>query len=248
MRIRRKDKDIMLPVLTDWNCQLLPDMHGSIARTEQALDVLSFLAQRDGFRRFYAMPTFDATEQSVAHFLLERARAVDALSTCLPRGLHLEAYARVLLSKELYETKSLSKLSLAGTGYLPILLPIGPYEDWMDLELNHLLYKAKMKLLITSFELYPILYPEEVVGRLLRIEGAAYQFNYRVLADKNHCRRIAQLLMHGKTVLLGTGINSHGQASRYETSYYLSAGEKNLTPVLFSRLIQQNTCFPKIIE
>lgn len=237
------------PCLVDWNCQLMPDMHGTIMRPEMSAEVIRFLSERFGIRRYCAMPTFDATQQSVPQHLIERDRSLLRLKDQqLPRGIQIKAFTRVRLTQGISDEPGLSRLRIPGTDYLSLFLPLQPYADWMDLELNRLLYHRGFDLLLTSFELCPILYSKEILHRLLRVERAAFQFSYRSLSEKTICQMIAQLLMQGRIVLLGTGIDCIEKAGRYEWEYYLSCARKNLTSVLFEQLLIQNHAFPKLLK
>lgn len=229
---------------TDWNCQLLPSMGGRTTRPEQALKTMQYLYDRFSLRHYCMMPLFDTQTETVNHFLKRKKLAADSLCAQLPRGLKISSFSRALMVPGLYETPSLHRLQIPKTTYLPIFFPLIPYADWMDEEINHLLYKAKVDLLFTSFELCTVLYPEEIVQRLLRIRYAAYQWNYRALADPKLCAMIAQLLMQGKTVLLGTSLDGIEKAYRYEMDHYLSCAKRNLPSVLYQELIAQNVLFP----
>ena len=174
----------------DWNCQLFPHMCGQISDPSEAAESLCLLSERFGIRRFCMMPDFDSQKETVSMFLLRRFRAARELEGRLPKEIRVRYAGRALINPDLYQTERLKKLCVFGGRFLPVLLPIGEYADWIDLELNHLLYKTQVGLLLTSCELYPIFYPKEALERLFRIENAIYQFNYRALAEPSLCRLI----------------------------------------------------------
>jgi hypothetical protein len=63
-------------------------------------------------------------------------------------------------------------------------MPICDYADWIDFELNRLLYRAHFKrLLFTSFDICINLYPGDVLEKLMRIPHSVFQFHYHALAD-----------------------------------------------------------------
>ena len=151
----------------DWNCGLLPHMHGQISDTDEALEVLSLLSRQFDIHRFCMMPDFDSQKETVSMFLLRRFRAEKQINDRLPKDVGVRYSGRALLNPDLHLTECLKKLCIFGGRFLPLQLPIGEYADWIDLELNRLLYKARVGLLLTSCEWYPIFYPKDVLDRLL---------------------------------------------------------------------------------
>jgi hypothetical protein len=122
-------------------------------------------------------------------------------------------------------------------------MPLTEYDDRIDLELNQLLYKRKITPLFLSFELCAILYPKEIVEKLLRIPYAAYQFNYKALQNPEICRMIFSLLSKS-TVLLGTSLNRPEKIEFYEFSHYIDCGNRLLHKRFFEILPKRNlTCW-----
>lgn len=235
----------MKECLVDACCQLLHSMGGRIANPRMTAETMQLLCDRFSVRRFCMMPLYNAEEETVKHFLSRRRAAIEDLRPQLPKGLHTDILARVLLSPALYQTEDLDRLVVLKSRYLPIFLPLIPYAEWMEEEINHLLYKAGMDLLFTSFELYTVLYPKDFLERMLRVQYAAYQFNYRSLADPAHCAIMSRLLMQGKRVFLGCSLDGPEKAYAYEMDYYLECGKRHLPSVLFRELLQCNASFPR---
>lgn len=225
--------------LTDWNCRLLPPADPLLGDDAEIARALLYSVEQFGIKRFCMMPTYDAGAESVARFLLRRDRLEEHLLRILPAGARLRMGASVLLQPRLHELADLRRLSLRAASHaLPVELPIGAWEDWMDLEINRLLYRAKQKLLFLHAERYPILYPEEVLARLARIPDAVYQFNYRALTDPRCLQIIRSLLARGATVLLGTALEDPQKISYFELPYYLEAGEAALSRAEIASLLQ----------
>lgn len=224
----------------DWNCRLLPHMCGQISNPAETSAYLVLLSECQDIRRFCMMPDFDVQKESVSMFLLRRFRAAKELETRLPKGIGVRYAGRALLTPDLHRTEHLKKLCIFRGRYLPILLPVGEYSDWIDLELNRLLYKTRVKLLLTSCELYPIFYPKEVLERLFRMENAIYQFNYKALAEPSLCRWIDRLLCQNRTVLLGTSIELPDKVSAYNVEEYLKAAEDHMYITHIETLCKSN--------
>ncbi len=204
----------------DWSCGLLPRMRGCIETAEEGAQALSLLHTRLGFNRFLAAPTYDSQREPVSHFLLRRDRAAEDLCALISKPCKLALGASVVLNPSLHEVDGLEKL-LVGGGRLPITLPLTEFDDWIDLELNRLLYRCKYKLLFLSMERSIALYPADCIEKLLRIEDATFQFNFRALTDPACCHIIQALLHRNRTVLLGTGIDSIDACYAYDRACYL---------------------------
>ena len=213
---------------TDWNCRLFPCMRERIIDASASIEGMRVLYDRFGFKRFCMMPEYDARRETVSMFLLRRFRSEEMLKPLLPKEWKIRYASRVLLTPNLHRTESLHKLCLSKNKYLPISLPIAEYDDWMDFELNRLLYQSHFKLLMTSCELYPIFTPPEALKRIFHMENAIYQFNYKALTEPDICRIISYLVRRNKTVLLGTSLDCAEKAWQYDFTYYLEASDNHM--------------------
>jgi len=217
--------------LIDWSCDLLSsiriDQPGSEA---DAVEALRFMAKEYLLTNVCMMPLFDARKEPVSVFLLKRAAYEDLLFNSLPKDLFLKFSAKVLLHRGLSTISDLEKLTEATDGYLPLALPIASYEDWIDIELNHLLYKRKLKLLLLSCENFPILYSDEIVEKLFRMPNTIFMFNYRVLTDAKLCRIVYNICQSNHQVLFGTDINSLHKAWNFPVTRF-----RNHATSLFSK-------------
>ena len=217
----------------DWNSKL--PLHTSYTETAEAL---LFMHEHFRIKRVCFMQDYDERINSVAAFRIRREKALKDLSEILPSSLKISYHAAVHLTKELSSCAELHRLTITKQKLLPLLLPMESYADWIDLELNRLLYKNRISPLFLSFELYPILYPEEALQRLLRIPNAAYQFNYRAFTVPSQARMISSLLQRGATVLLGTGCTSAQKVFCYEFEHYLALAKESLTASEYTTLLK----------
>jgi len=222
----------------DWNCRLLC----SQTTADETASALQEMSDRFGYKRFCLMQDFHANTESIAAFLIRRERTMHELKPLLPRTLHVRHAPCVHLCKHLTEEAALERLTITKERLLPLQMPLTEYDDWIDLELNHLLYKKKITPLFLSFELCMVLYPEDIVQKLLRIPYAAYQFNYKSLQDPKNCQTIFKLLSKSP-VLLGTAINTPEKINRYELPYYLEKGNQFLHKRFFDLLLEQNRAY-----
>ena len=200
----------------DWSCHLLPHMRERVETPEEAVEAMHALASGCGITRFCLTPRYDAEDEPISVFLLRRDRARRELEAILPPEYKLIYGAEVVLSPILHELDGLEKLCLGGTNRLPIALPLTDYNEGIDLELNRLLFKRHLKLLLLHFERYVALYPSKAIEKLTRIEDVAIEFHYRALTDADCCAVIRSLLRRNRTVLLGTGVASPEDAWQYD--------------------------------
>lgn len=213
--------------LTDWNCELLSGVRVSEdLDVSETIETMQFMRENHGFSRFCMMPIYDCVKEPVSIFLVKRTSYENAVSCQLPTSLFVRYSAKVLLRKGLSEIADLKKLTDQTAGYLPLMMPVAEYRDWIDEELNQLLYKKHFKLLIMSCELIPYLYPKEATERIFRIKNAAYQFQYSSLAEPKIRRLVYNLLHSGKTVLLGSGISSLRGAWNFDLPYYRACAKE----------------------
>ena len=204
---------------------------------------LQTLRERFFLNRHCVMSEYDASVESVGAYLLRHKRLVESLRSLAISDHKLCFATRVLLTPGLYETSALEKLLFSKEKLLCLKLPVSSYEDWMDLEINHLLYKRKLRLCFTSFELPIILYPYEVIEKLMRIQGAVFQVNFRALAEPKICEVVQRLIKQNTHVLLGCGIDSMDKIWYYEFDYYLDAACQMLSRDTFMTLMRNNRLF-----
>ena len=225
----------------DWNCHLLADKHEVLNPARDTLDTLSFLRTYRGFHTFCMMPAFYPSLDTVPMFLRRREKSVEEVvslyeqdrkdgrdSAC--ESLKLLLGARVCLEKGVHEVESLKRLSIpyGSYRYLAIQLPMTPFEDWIDFELNRILYKLDLKLMFVSFERCCILYPNEILEKLYRIPNAIFQFNYRSLSIPRIQDVIRILLRANATIVFGTALDSEYKACRYALNDYLDTASDAL--------------------
>lgn len=214
-----------MTTLTDWNCQILPSEWVEGRSPQRISLALERMHQAFGISQFYLRPQYDAVRESVAAFLHRRERIKESLVPHLSPSVSVLIGASVTLSPAICEIWEIGKL-LADRSTLPILLPMCSYADWIDRELNRLLFQRRLRPLFLSFERAVILYPEEAIERLMRIKGAAFQFSYRSLQETKILNVIKSLLKEQKTVLLGTGLDSPEKIGLYELPYYLDCAKR----------------------
>ena len=229
--------------MVDWKARLLPCMRGYITSPQETVQAMEECSLRFGIDSFCMTADYDCSTESVAMFLLRISRSQELLTSYLPKRLKIKTFASILLLPELSRTEHLEKLLFSSQNLLPIKFPISNYEDWMDLEFNHLLYKNKFSLLFTSFEVAVVLYPDEIIEKLMRISSAVFQFNYKSLVDPKICKIIQKLIAQNRRVLLGTSLDSLEKIYFYEMDHYLAVAEQTFSKEEYHTLMKSNALF-----
>ena len=230
--------------LVDWNCRLLPAMRGLVADSKEAVDSMRLLNERFGFTHFQCSPEYDCTREPVSVFLIRYRRAVEGFQADhAVKTFHVRFQPIVMLAQNLYLTEGLDKLLIKHGGYLPLHLPIADYDDWIDYELNRLLYKCKFNLWFSSFEQCVLLYPPDIIEKLIHIKGAIYQFAFKSLTNPKVIRVIKMLVKANKTVLLGTAVDCLERAYQFDYPFYEQQASSLLTPAVYQTILRQNRYF-----
>ena len=235
--------------LYDWNCHLYSGMNALVEAPEDNAKAMRLLYERFGMDHFLMLPCFDASYASVQHFLLRRDHAEEALRAVLPDFLKVKFAARVLLRPDLHKVQNLEKLYLTRDGYLALQLPMHSFEDWVDLELNRLLYLKKCKLLFTSFEFYPLIYPKDFIEKLLRIKNLAVQFNYKAIyRQPEYAELIQTLLRNNQSVLFGTTRTSLREVQKYKLDLYQKSAAERLSVADYETVLRKGDSFWKKLK
>ena len=228
---------------TDWNCHLLSGMREGVHTPQETIEALSVLRDH-GIDRFCLMPNYTPSLEPVSRFLLRRDLAYSRLLPLLPQGMKTRIAARVELESGLHLVEHLDRLCFTNHNYLALKMPICSYADWIDYELNRLLYRTHIKRLIfTSFDTCIHLYPTDVLEKLTRIPYSVFQFHYHALADADSRAFMTKLLRQNQTVLLGSEINALSKTYFFEFPYYIESASCHMTVSDFQTILRQNQNF-----
>lgn len=231
--------------LVDWNCRLIPDGRNDNISSLETVEVMRYLSKRDHFSHFCLISEYTSSFGSIPAYLLFRYKTEHALRTLLPKHIKIKLISSISLIPNLHSLDGLSDFYISKDRLLPITLPLAPYSDWMDVELNQLLYHTQVRPMFLSFDLAVVLYSDDILKRLLRISNAVYQFRYKSLANPKalHWIRYALAQNPSATILLGSLIGSAQEASFHETAYYLKQAADNLSPMEYQLLLHHGRAF-----
>ena len=228
--------------LSDWNFQILSSLSGDIADISLTLRSMQYSYEAFGIRKFLLLAPYEFDRPLSLHLLMWDSYCKE-LKKALPKPLILQTASRTTLREGLSGNDGLERLLHKQSGYLPLFLPISAYEDWMDAELNRLLYTRHIKPLFLSFELALILYPNEIVEKLMRISSAAFQFGYKSLIDPKVQQVVKSLLQSKKPVLLGTGWNAFDKCLAEDLLGEIDAAKLAFSKAEWDTLLKDSRAF-----
>ncbi len=229
----------------DWNCRLIPSAKNSEMTADAVRSALQTLHQRDRLSHFCMMSEYNGSFGSIPAYLILREKTFRELRAALPKQIRLQFATSVPFYSGLHQLRDVDRFCIKKHRLLPITLPLAPYADWIDAELNALLYQAHITPMFLSFDLAILLYSEEALQKLLRISNAVYQFSYKSLTNPEVLDRIRYVFSENPTatVLLGTTLSTPEDISFHETSYYLKRASEVLSPMEFQTLLHHGRAF-----
>ncbi len=227
----------------DWNCGLFPRGLDAMSPPSypSIYDGLTVLRDRFHIKRFCFSALYDPHYESVNAHLLRRYRTEERTKNALSdMKLKMKMMSVVPLTEGLSQVPDLDRLYVFGGTHLPVTLPIYGMCDWLDLELNSMLYKSKHKLFFTSFDRAFGLYPREFVEKCIRISKAVFQISFSSLANKPFAYMVRAAIREKVPFLLGSELQTGADACFYEFDYYMQCAEQHLTRQTLERLLELN--------
>ncbi len=227
----------------DWNCGLYPrGLDGMVAPSYPGLyDGLTVLRDRFNIKRFCFSAVYDPGFESVNAHLLRRDRTEKKVQELLAgTKIKMKMMSVVPIAPNLGHVPDLDCLYMFGGTHLPIVLPLYGMCDWLDLELNSLLYKYKHKLFFTSFDRTFDVYPREFVEKCIRIPKAVFQISFQSLSNKSFAYMVRAALREKIPFLLGSELQTGASACFYEFDYYMQKAEQYLSREALERLLELN--------
>ncbi len=227
----------------DWNCKLLPFENDPCTTAADAAYALELLHDQFGFSKFLMMSEWSMDHESIRAHQIRCAAMQNALSTTLAKTRKLKYATAAHLLPDLSKEIGLERLTLGAQRYLPILLPISAYEEWIDTELNALLYQRHFQLMFLSFDYAAILYPQSILEKLMRIPHAIYQFSIKSLEISTICDLVRTLLRKNATVVLGTGVAHPQKLTEYRAEQIEAAALCHLSKAELQTLLRGGRTF-----
>lgn len=176
--------------------------------------------------------------------ILCRLKELSAKS--VPRGcgkITVSFVPLISLSPETHYIKNISKLTLNNSRYIFIELPFVYSPEYVPMALNRLLYSCNLLPVFVDFQFYARLYPEVELEKIMRIKGAAFQFNIKNAYDPCSIKLIKRILSNGNTVLIGTG-SDHDSLNVREIMINIEKFRRKISEKTFLEIILKAKKFP----
>lgn len=223
--------------IIDFHSHILPGIDDGSASVEQSVAMLRAEAEQ-GIRHVIATPHFYAQHDKPEEFLRKRLEAENLLRGAMeaePGLPKVSIGAEVLYFAGIADSQILPQLTLAGTGYILIELPMPPWSERVYKELENIWRKrdltpviAHVDRYITPLRTYRI--PERLAELPVLVQANAEFFLQR--ATKKMALR---MLKQGKIHLLGS--DCHNMSDRAPNlKEALSLIEKKLGPGAIERI------------
>ena len=111
---------------------------------------------------------------------------------------------QLYLSSDAPYIKNISALAIKNSNRVFVELPLELNPDYIPETLNKLLFSCRLLPIFLEFQLFVAIYDPTEIEKMLRINGAAFQFNIRSAFEPQNVKIIKKILSNGNTVLLGT--------------------------------------------
>ncbi len=236
---------------TDFLNKSLPMPTEGPSDTAEAAQLLSGLTDADIGRVIFApryCPRSIPGDGSLAAFLRRRAETVRTLKPYIPRDVSYSLGAEILMYHGCFNDPDTELLALEGSRYVLAALPFPQHNDEIWKDINKLVYRLKLCPIFTEFNRYLITYPEEEIKKLLKVPGAAFEFNVRSLDYKETVKFIISLANSGKQVLFGTGARRMGRyEAEMEPHFKLLKRALGETDFNILMLSAHNFCRPRTV-
>ena len=204
---------------------------------EKAKADIALMATR-GFHNFFC-PIRHNQDISVSYTKANIKRLETFARKFSPRGfgkITITPVPKIYLSPEAPYIKNLSSLTIKKSNYIYVELPLDFNPDHVPSTLNKLLFTCRLIPIFTEFQLYAMLYDPDEIRKMLRIKGAAFQFNVKTAHDPKNIRLIKRILNEGNTVLLGTNCN-HDSLNINEISQGIDRFKREITEKTYREII-----------
>ena len=205
-------------MLSDFNCRLFElnrfeifdaDRDGllSIELEKIKKDIASL--SKCGFHTFYCPIRYN-DNFSVSHTLQITRKLREISRNAIPRDcgkIAVYFVPRICVSPDVPYIKNISSLCVKKTNYIFVELPLDLTPTYIPETLNKLLYSCHLKPIFSEFQLYVEIYDPSEIKKMLRIKGAAFQFNIKTAFEPQNIAIIKRIIKNGNYVLLGTNSN-----------------------------------------
>lgn len=190
----------------DFHSHCLPQMDDGARDVETARAMLQMLADQ-GIERAVMTPHYYAAQDTVAHFLERRERALGRVADVT--APQLLTGAEVYLDREVV-TPDLPRLCITGTDILLMEMPFMPLAPWMVETLEDVLYTLHCRVMLAHLTRYMPYYRSSDFEQLLSLPQVIVQINADALLHFASRRQVKKWLGSGVPIVYGSDAHNLG--------------------------------------
>lgn len=154
-----------------------------------------------GIRNFIFTYEFDRYAKPMA-FAVQKFRTLKPyLSSLAPRGVRIYTAFKTVLSEGSVFASSFKRLTLGHSDRIFAELPFYNYEAWLESDMNHLLYKNKLKPAFVAFERSLSVCDRDMLKRFMTIKNAVFCMDINYLTSIKATADLERFISHGINIL-----------------------------------------------
>ena len=192
---------------TDFHSHCLPNLDDGAADLQTAVAMLRARAQQ-GVTRVVATPHFYIGDHSAVGFFRERKRAYEEIRPYLTGDMPEVVLGAEVLIREGISRYDLRPFCIEGTDILLVELPFMAPSYWVMEELESLVYKQGLTLMLAHLDRYLSWYSRDQLEALLDLPGVIVQMNADSAADKQGFRYLCKRLPLAKRLVIGSDMHN----------------------------------------
>jgi hypothetical protein len=154
-----------------------------------------------GIRKFIFTYEFDRDVKPMSFAIQKFKTLKPYLKSLAPRGVRIYTAFNVIMSDGVVFDTSFNRLTMGHSDRVFIDLPFYNYENWLESDMNHLLYKNKLKPALTSFERnFDILECRPMLDRFIAIKNAVFCMDINYITSIHATDDLKKLILHGTNI------------------------------------------------
>ena len=154
-----------------------------------------------GIKNFIFTFDYDHDSRPIS-FAISKFRTLKPyLSSLAPHGVHIYTSFNVIMSEGFVYEPSFNRLSLGHSDRIFLSLPYFDYEDWIESDMNRLLYKNKLKPTFISMERYLKNDDRNFINRFIAIKNSIIALDVNYITSLDATKTIIDLISRSSMIV-----------------------------------------------
>lgn len=190
--------------MVDFHTHILPGMDDGSQSIEESVQMLEQMKQQ-GTKAVAATSHFDMRQETLAHFLTRRQRAMEELQKADTSGITILPGAEVLYcGVALHTYENLEQACIGKSRYLLVETLFPQWTKEFQTDLEYLMIERNIIPILAHIERYYFVGKNRSIIRELSQEGAVLQMNAGALLNKKMSRRAWKILRKETVSIIGS--------------------------------------------